>query len=293
MKRIDWAPIIARAAVIVESYDIPVTLRQLFYRLVMELLIPNADGPYKRLSELTAALRRTGEFPPLFDRGRKVLQPVYFDSPGDAMDALIGQYRLDRTQHQDTSIWLGVEKNALAGLMEAWFGDLGVPVLPLGGYSSESLDRVVRASVERDGRPAVLIVAGDFDPSGMDISRSFIEMTNCWDDTIRIGLDDQQVQQLGLPVLRGKPKDPRAAKFIARHPQIHARHDFGVDADGRRYPVQVELDAVDPNLLHRLFQESIDRYWDESAYSAVLDREHVERDLLQSAAVTIEGHGSA
>lgn len=279
MSRLCWPPIIERAAEIVLSYDIPVTLRQLFYRLVMERLIPNLVGPYKQLSATTAALRRDDEFPPLFDRGRKILQPVHFDDPDDAMDALIAQYRVDRTKYQDVSLWLGVEKNALAGLIEAWFGELGIPILPLGGYSSESLDRIVKARVEQDDRPAVLIVAGDFDASGMDISRSFIDMTDCWADTVRIALDDQQVEALGLPVLQGKPKDSRAPKFIERYPEIHARHDFGFDKEGRRIPVQVELDAVDPGLLHQQFQTAIDRYWDTSAYDAALaeEQDHVER----------------
>jgi hypothetical protein len=32
--RLDWQPILERAAEIVDSYETPVTLRQLFYRLV-------------------------------------------------------------------------------------------------------------------------------------------------------------------------------------------------------------------------------------------------------------------
>ncbi|MCW2904585.1 MAG: hypothetical protein JWO67_6850 [Streptosporangiaceae bacterium] len=284
MSRLAWAPIIERAADIVTSYDIPVTLRQLFYRLVMEQLIPNNLGSYKGLSERTAPLRRTGEFPPLYDRGRNILQPVYFDDPTDAMHALISQYRLDRTAEQDVSVFLGVEKNALAGLLETWFEDLGLPVLPLGGYSSESLDRVVRQRVERDGRPAVLIYAGDFDASGMDIGRNFIEQTDCWEHAIRIGLGEEQIVDLGLPVLEGKPGDSRAPKFIDRHPGIHARCDFGRDERGRRIPVQVELDAVDPPLLRDMFQDAIDRFWDTSVFEAVKVAELAHRNQLTTIA---------
>lgn len=274
--RLRWPAIIARAAEIVESYDIPVTLRQLFYRLVMEQLIPNAEGPYKRLSELTADLRRKGEFPPLFDRGRRILEPPTFAGVADGITALLQQYRLDRTIGQTAQVFIGVEKNALAGLLEAWFENYGLPVLPLGGFSSEDIDRRVKDRVHTDGRPAVLIIAGDFDASGMDITRNFIQQTDCWKAVHRIALDESLIDRLGLPVLEGKATDSRAARFIAEHPDIHERHDFGHTAiRGKRVriPVQVELDAVEPNMLRSLYLDAVAQYWDVSAFERVVASE--------------------
>jgi hypothetical protein len=181
------------------------------------------------------------------------------------------------------SLFLGVEKNALAGLLQAWFDDQGLPVLPLGGYSSESLDRVVKDRVQADGRPAVLIYAGDFDASGMDIGRNFVAQTDCWKQTIRVGLDEDLIEQLGLPVLKGKVKDSRAPKFVERHPRIHGRHNFGTDAEGRTIPVQVELDAVDPTGLRALFQAAIDQFWDVSSFEEIRDREDADRTRLETA----------
>lgn len=288
MARLSWAPIVARAAEIVLSYDIPVTLRQLFYRLVMEQLLPNTQTAYKTLSAETTKLRRQNEFPRLFDRGRNIYQPTAFDDPIHAMQALIGWYRLDRTALQDTSLYLGVEKNALAGLLQAWFDESGLPVLPLGGYSSESLDRLVRERVEADGRPSVLIYAGDFDPSGMDIGRNFIAQTGCWERTIRIGLDEALIERFGLPVLQGKATDPRAPRFIDDHPEIHARQSFGRDDHGRRIPVQVELDAVDPAELRGLFQAAIDQFWDMSAFEEMVRREEAGVARLETAMRIVE-----
>jgi hypothetical protein len=62
MTRKSWPPIIERAAQIVEEYETPVTLRQLFYRLVSEHLIANKLTDYKTLSKLTAA-NRGGHLP--------------------------------------------------------------------------------------------------------------------------------------------------------------------------------------------------------------------------------------
>ena len=279
--RRSWAPIVERAAEIVRSYDIRVTLRQLFYRCVSEKLLPNTQTAYKSLSSHTAKLRRTGEFPALFDAGRRVVQSTYFADPNHAMRSLMSWYRLDRTLGQDHQVWLGVEKNALSGLLTEWFDDYGVPVLPLGGYSSEGIDRVVRERVEDDGRPAVLIYAGDFDTSGLDIGRNFIEQTDRWDRAIRIALSEQQVLDMSLIVQEGKAADSRAPGFIAAHPLIHSLYDFGRDAKGRRVPVQVELDAVDPQVLHDLYEDALREFWDDDAAQEVRDQEDADLSTLR------------
>jgi hypothetical protein len=49
-----WAPIIERAAGIVREYETPVTLRQVFYRLVAEGLVANKKTDYNQLSDRTA-----------------------------------------------------------------------------------------------------------------------------------------------------------------------------------------------------------------------------------------------
>ena len=63
--RINWAPVIEHAAIIADSYSTPITLRELFYRLVVEQSIANKESTYKRLSDLTAKARRARDFPPL------------------------------------------------------------------------------------------------------------------------------------------------------------------------------------------------------------------------------------
>lgn len=286
--RRSWDPIIARAAEIVRSYDIPVTLRQLFYRLVSEGLIPNETTPYNQLSYKTAEFRRKGEFPPLFDRGRSISQPNSWSSATAGLAEFVDHhFRLDRTAGQDMSIWLVVEKNALAGLIEAWFEDYGVPVVALGGYGSQSIEADVIDQVDRDGRPAVLIIAGDFDASGMDITRHFLEKTDCWEDQHRIGLSVEQVESLRLPVLVGKCLDARSQRFIERYRDLHERHAFtgrclskgcrGGHGPDNLAPVQVELDAVPPDTLHRWFTDVLDEYMDMSSFELVKEKEARQR----------------
>jgi hypothetical protein len=262
--RIRWAPVIERAAAIVAEYDTSVTLRQLFYRLVSAQLIPNTQGAYKRLSELAAIGRRNDAFPDLIDLGRRVHRPLSFAGPADARQRLRSWYRRDRTENQDTSLYLGVEKAGMVEQLNAWFGEQGIPILAMGGYASQTYAKQVAAEVRAQDRPAVLLYAGDFDPSGEDIDRDFIERTSCWAKVIRVALTAEQVDTYGLPENPGKASDSRASGFVERHGRL----------------VQVELDALDPNTLRGLFEAEVARFWDVSAYQAVLVQEQADlRDL--------------
>jgi hypothetical protein len=259
--RTDWAPIIERAAEIVRSYDTSVTLRQLFYRLVSEQAIPNTTTAYKRLSSLTAQARRDDGFPDLIDRGRSIHRYAYWPDMKTALDERRRAFRLDRTLGQDVSLYLGVEKNGMVVQLLSWFGDYGIPILALGGFSSQTYVDDVSRHRSPKGRPKVLLYAGDFDASGEDIDRDFIERTGCWDRIVKVALSREQVDEFGLPIQAGKATDSRAAGFIKRHGSL----------------MQVELDALDPVVMQRLYDDAIREYWDTSAYLKVIKRERKQR----------------
>jgi hypothetical protein len=260
-----WPPILAAAARIVASYqETGVTLRQLFYRLVAAELLPNTQNVYKGLSKCTAAARRAGTFPALIDRGRTIHSHAAWDSPEDARRALRQQYRRDRTEGQARTVYVGVEKSGMVAQLEHWFGAQGLPILALGGYSSQTYADDVREDADAQGRPAVLLYAGDFDPSGEDIPRDFCERAGCFDVVRRVALSAEQVRSYALPPLPGKATDSRAAGFVAKHGSL----------------MQVELDALPPDTLRELYQDALAEFWDTSAYEASMDREAAERAQL-------------
>lgn len=264
MERKNWKTILTEAARIIEEYDTPVTLRQLFYRLVSLVLLPNTRTAYQQLSHTSAKARRDGTFPELLDRTRIIYRNTAFYSPTDAKQWLSGIYRRDRTEGQEVSVYLGVEKAATIEQLNLWFGDLGIPILPLVGYPSQTYVSNIIQDVKSQKRPAVLIYAGDFDPSGEDIDRDFIKRTSCFEKVIRIALTAEQVEKYNLPLQSGKKSDTRSAKFIAKNGKL----------------VQVELDALSPDILHRLYDDAIKPFWDKAAYETCLKREAQERDVL-------------
>jgi hypothetical protein len=264
-ERLKWPPILARAVEIVTASSLPMTLRQVFYRLVAEELIPNVEYTYKRLSALTAKGRRERTFPRLIDPTRHIFTPISFTGTQDARDWLRRIYRRPRTEGQLYHLILAVEKATQVGFLRDWFDDLGVPVTALRGYDSQShVDDLVDL-IESDPRPSVLLYAGDFDPSGEDIFRDFRRRSGeGLAEVGRVALDWAQVLEHELPPQLGKATDSRAAAFEARHGQL----------------VQAELEALPPDVLRGLYQDAIDEYWDESAYRAVREREEAERDAL-------------
>lgn len=291
MKR-DWGEILDRAAAIVRSYDTPVTLRQLFYRLVSAELIRNTRSEYTQLSSRTAAARRDGWFPSLVDQGRGIERPLTFSGVDNAREWLASRYRRDRTEGQEFNVYLAVEKATLTSQLDSWFGRLGMPIVALRGYSSETLEREVMDDVINDGRDAVLLYAGDFDPSGEDILRNFVDQTKRsisrdfgilgtdgriesgrttitsrvarFDEIVRVALTPEQVEEHDLPPQPGKADDTRSKGFKERHGRL----------------IQVEVEALDPETLRRLYQDAIDEYFDLSIWEEVVDREREERESL-------------
>lgn len=266
MARMNWEYIVARAAQIVASYDTGVTLRQLYYRLVSEQAIPNKQSMYSTLSKKTAQARREGWFPSLIDNTRTIVQPASWDSPEDAMEALIQQYRRDRTENQEYSLYVAVEKNALRTLLGHWYQERGIPVIALGGYTSQTfVDRIIQHAYTH-ARPAVLIYAGDFDASGVDIQRDFENRTSgTWEQIHRVALTADQILEYDLPPAPGKATDPRRMRFILEHGQ----------------DIQVELDALPPDVLKGLYDSAVDEYWDDDAYQELLAEEEEEINFLK------------
>ncbi len=267
-QRTCWPDVLEKAAAIVREYDTGVTLRQLFYRLVAAGVLRNTLVQYRMLSANSAQARRDGWFPDLLDLTRRIHRPLSWKSPTEARQWLFHNYRRDRTEGHRWSVYVGVEKHGIVMQLKQWFWDYGIPVLALGGYASQTFVGEVGADIKEQGRPAVLIYAGDFDPSGEDIDRDFIERVGAFDEVVRIAVNADQVQRYDLPPAPGKKDDPRAKGFIEEHGKL----------------MQVELDALAPDVLRDLYWEAVNRFWDMATYRKVLKREQAERKRLAQEA---------
>lgn len=260
--------VVARAKEIVLGYSSPVTLRQAHYRLVSAGLIPNTPSAYRHLSSHLAAARRAGTFPDLIDTVRTVHVPPAWSGPGHILGQTPELFRLDRTLGQSTALYVAAEKDTLRQQFTDWLDELGIPVLVVRGFSSQSYVQVVAERTARDPRPAVLLYFGDFDCSGEDIERDFLTRTGGWAYVERVLLTNAQRLRYQLPPAEGKKGDPRWPAFAAR---------YGFDPDR---PVQWEVEALEPDDLHDLLTAAVEPFIDRQVLASVLEQEERQRAAL-------------
>jgi hypothetical protein len=222
----------------------------------------NSDYCYKRLSELTAELRRAGEFPRLADLTRNVHRPFSFSTLTEAKEWLAHTYRRDRTEGQKFQAWLLYEKATLGEQIQSWIGFYGIPSAAMRGYSSESLERDIYETMTEDGRPVVAFYVGDLDPEGEDTERNFRAQSDrlglTFETWERLAVVPEQIEPLGLVPNFGKEQSTRAPGFIAKY--------------GRLF--QIETEAIDPDVLRDMILKAItDPRW--------LNQARLERSLAQ------------
>ncbi|MGW1364748.1 hypothetical protein ACWCQP_46000 [Streptomyces chartreusis] len=266
--RIKWQDIIDRARDIVDGYDGGVTVRQVMYRLVAAGLLPNRAPTYRRLSSRLAQARRDGLFPDLIDTIREIHVPPSWPDTNAFVADMPGWFRLDRTRGQEWAVYVAAEKDTLRQLLTGWLAEYGIPVLVVRGFGSQSYADVVRERARSDPRPAVLLYIGDFDASGADIERDWVERTDCWERVERVLLTREQVRAYRLPPAEGKRDDPRWPAFARRH---------GFDLDR---PVQWEVEALEPAELKRLTLEAVDAYTDREVRAETMVMEQQQRARL-------------
>jgi hypothetical protein len=147
-----------------------------------------------------------------------------------------------------------------------WLAELGMPVLVVRGFGSQSCVDVVRARTARDPRPrSPALYVGDFNCSGTDIERDWVARTRCWSSVERIALTYEQTQAYALPVADGKRDDPRWPGFARR---------YGFDADR---PVQWEVEALEPAELQCLVLDAVERHIDRPRLARQLAEEQRQR----------------
>ncbi|MFD5565857.1 hypothetical protein [Kitasatospora griseola] len=271
MSRLQWAGIVNRAAVIVTGYDAVggCTLRQVYYRLVAEGLVPHTAPTYRRLSARLAQARRDREFPDLIDPLREVHAPTSWPDARAFLREAPDWFALDRTAGQTTAVYAACEKDTLRAQLTRWLQDTGIPVLVVRGFGSQSYAQLVRERAARDPRPAALLYVGDFDASGADIERDWIARTACWASVQRVLLTHDQVREHDLPPAEGKAGDPRWPAFARRHHLDPVR------------PVQWEVEALDPAELRRLVLAAVDPYIDRTVLAARIAEEERQRARLR------------
>lgn len=255
------------------------TLRQLYYQLVVRNTITNTERSYQNLSRLVSDARLAGrlDWAAIEDRIRMPRTPTDWSDPASIMRSVVASFKLPRWDTQPYYIELWVEKDALAGVLQPIATDRHVTLMVNRGYSSQSAmyDAYERfGDADRDGKECVLLYLGDHDPSGEDMVRDIDERLNelfrVPVDVRKLAITPAQVVQYAPPPNPAKMSDSRAAAFVAR---------YG--------PNSYEVDALPPNVLTEIINDAIDEYEDVELMAVVLAQEERDKTLLTAAGESI------
>jgi hypothetical protein len=250
----------------------PITPRQVLYRLMGRGEAIKDDA--ERIGEYLNRGRRAGMIPweAIGDGRTEMMVPVVCDDP-EAFFAEMRQsasvYRLDRQEGQPVYIEVVVEA---AGAIEQVYRttvDYGVPVYSGSGFVSTTALRKAVLRAEQLDVPTVILVAGDFDPAGMDIRARVDDDISAFAmghdvpgiEISTIALTEGQVDGLGLA------KAPMPNKKREKYPWWP-------------WTWTVELEAVSPVDLAAIVTSAIESRTDADTRQAVIDREAEERDEL-------------
>jgi hypothetical protein len=271
---------------ILDEYEaeLPLTARQIFYRLVGKYGYPKTEGAYESLTNHLVRARRSRVIPfeSIRDDGASVLEGKFFTGEEDFYRYLHDEaksYERDKLAGQKRDIRVYVESAGMMPQLVRVARRYSVPVYSCSGFDSltakyDLADDVAKA-FNWHGRQTVILHLGDMDPSGETIFDAISE-------------DVYGFLEVDVPQKRGK--DVAIFKRVALTPALVEEYDLPTDPakesshsagwGGRR---ACQLEALAPDVLARILAGAIESYMDLDILKADREAEVDERRKIAKA----------
>lgn len=262
---------------------ITMTLRQLYYQLVAQDIIPNADEIYKRIGTLVTDAKYNGflDWNALEDRGRPQSMSSQWDNVKSLVESAIAAYRLPRWKDQPFYVELFTEKDALSSVLQPLCEKYHIRLVVNKGYTSSSVMYELGKRVKRKlkaGKIVKLLYLGDHDPSGLDMLRDIedrltemlekgSEYTYSGFKIIPVALTRKQIEEFNPPPNPAKITDPRAKWYLCEHGDV-----------------SWEVDALKPEDMIRIVEAAIQKQIDLEKYNAWIEKEKEQAKVLEEFA---------
>ena len=255
--------------VLAEYHDqLPLTCRQIFYRLVGRFDYEKTENAYSRLQEMLVLARRGGVIPfdHIRDDGNHVQAPSLFETGDDFLRtcvAMAKSMRLTPWNVQPRYVEVICEAGGMVPMLARVADPYGVTVRSGGGFDSVTAKHDLAQFYARQGKPAVVLHVGDYDPSGETLWNVLNEDVGAFCSAMggelivqRIAVTPEQQQQHSLQTAPPKRSDRRKAYF---------------DDD-----ITVQAEALPPDLLQQIVGAAI---------AGQMDLEQLERQRAIEADV--------
>lgn len=257
------------------------TLRQLYYQLVKENIIPNDQKEYAKLSTLLKKGRMMGlvDFDVIEDRIRTPDIPFSANSPKNAIELVAEQYRVNRQEGQPKYIEVWCEKDALSNILSRVTKEYHLNLMVNRGYSScsamyDAHNRFDYNENYKHPEGSVLIYLGDFDPSGLDMVRDIDDRLmefNTFVEVEHVALTYDQVEEYNPPPNPAKWKDPRAKDYIKQYGEI-----------------SWEVDTLNPKILNEILKNAIEKHLNFRQFNKMMMKEKEDKKILANIIEDLE-----
>jgi hypothetical protein len=265
---------------------LPLTVRQIFYRLVGAHGYAKDERAYKRLIYMLGRARRAEMIPfdAIRDDGVVTYSSRWYDGPEEFWDDAARRargYRENRQAGQRQYVELWCEAHGMAPQLRRVADEFSVPVYSNGGFVSISGVRGMAAHALDHDVPTVIMHVGDFDPSGESIftamtedAAAFVEADRVINTQrivpVRVALTVAQVKQHGLPAAPPKAKDSRTKKWVR-------------SADARAVGGTVQAEALPPDVLAEIVRAALEDVFDMGRVAHQIESEKQTRIQLLRA----------
>jgi hypothetical protein len=244
---------IKRQIYIALKKDQPMTVRQLFYRLVSLGVIGKSEAEYKRtVVRLTVEMRLAGRIPFdwIADNTRWMRKPITHSCLNMALIVTMQAYRRSVWNNQDVYVEIWLEKDALAGVLVEVTDRWDVPLMVTKGFASLSFLHSAAATIQAKRKPTYIYYFGDHDPSGLEIPRTIEARLREFAQDVeihfqRMAVTPEQIEFMDLPTRPTKRTDSRSKNF---------------EGDS------VEVDAIEPAILRRMAADCITKHIDQREF---------------------------
>jgi hypothetical protein len=275
--------------------QLPLSLRQIYYRLVAAYGYPKTKNFYDKLSALLTKARRArwestqGRlwFDCIRDDTFNRQVPFYYVDERDfwgyaklrAMD-----FRLDRMENQERRIVLWCEAAGMFPQFVRLANPYGIGVYCSGGFDRVTSKRQLGIEWAKRKQPITVIHVGDHDPSGIHIFEAvamdiiaFAKATALAEgyaepdvEFVRLAITPQQAALHDIPD-NGEPKitDRRSFERFALRCSSDAGAEY-VDCDPT---ITWQAEALPPDLLSQMISEAIATRIDAQAFAEIKGRE--------------------
>lgn len=241
------------------SKGFKMTIRQLYYQMVVRGKIENSQKSYDNVVALLTKARLAGlvDWDAIVDRTRDVIRQSSWSNPQQILRTCADSYHEHMWNEQPCFVYAIIEKEALAEIFENLLAPWDVPLLPARGYASATVLRdLAKYRFLRANKPVIVLHFGDHDPSGIDMSRDLetrLQLFGRYQVDLefrRVALNMNQIEEQNPPPFFAKVTDSRYQSYV---------DEFGEDC--------WELDALSPEYLKELIDDRVGEYVDQEVWN--------------------------